>query len=283
LIDVLAGVYDEPLPTVRHYDVSVCQLARQRVTVALSGDGGDENLAGYLRYAWHLRDEPIRKLFSLKTRQNFFRLMERFLYKIGLFCVAKALSRDSLLTVSKLSLSISIFRDEIVSNYSAIISKVLFRDTTPEALCRGTMLRSHRSSAKNLFNILILKPILLVIFLTKVDRASMANSLEVRVPFLDVSFVEWMSGLPPNLKMKDGEGKYLLKKAMAPYLPHDLMYRKKWDLPYLLRVGSEDLCGRDFRQELLDGTLAESGLFNRDICSTLLKQHAQFGMISALL
>src|SRR5690606_1938409 len=63
--------------------------------------------------------------------------------------------------------------------------------------------------------------------LTKVDRASMAHSLEVRGPFLDYRLVEWAAGLPPELKLRGGVGKHVLKKALEPDLPHDILYRKK--------------------------------------------------------
>jgi len=78
LIDTLAGVYDEPyadssaLPTYR-----VCQLARKHVTVALSGDGGDENLAGYRRYRWHVYEERLRGLLPLSVRRPVFGALGR--------------------------------------------------------------------------------------------------------------------------------------------------------------------------------------------------------------
>jgi asparagine synthase (glutamine-hydrolysing) len=109
--------------------------------------------------------------------------------------------------------------------------------------------------------------------LTKVDRASMAHALEVRVPFLDVRFVEWMSGLPPELKLHDGEGKYLLKKAMEPHLPHDLMYRRKMGFAVPLAAWFRGPLRQRIRDELLQGPLADSGLFNRQYLQTLLDQH----------
>ncbi len=63
--------------------------------------------------------------------------------------------------------------------------------------------------------------------LTKVDRASMAHSLEVRTPFLDYEFVEWAARLPSSIKLKGGEGKSILKSALKPLLPHEVLYRSK--------------------------------------------------------
>jgi asparagine synthase (glutamine-hydrolysing) len=62
---------------------------------------------------------------------------------------------------------------------------------------------------------------------TKVDRASMAHSLEVREPLMDHELVEWLATLPSSLKVRGQEGKFLLKKAMEPRLPHDILYRPK--------------------------------------------------------
>ena len=63
--------------------------------------------------------------------------------------------------------------------------------------------------------------------LTKVDRTSMAVSLEVRAPIIDHEFMEWAAGIPAAMRLKGGEGKYIFKKALEPYLPHDVMYRDK--------------------------------------------------------
>ena len=62
---------------------------------------------------------------------------------------------------------------------------------------------------------------------TKVDRASMAHSLEVREPLMDHPLVEWLATLPNTLKVRGSEGKFLLKKAMEPQLPHEVLYRPK--------------------------------------------------------
>jgi asparagine synthetase B (glutamine-hydrolysing) len=102
--------------------------------------------------------------------------------------------------------------------------------------------------------------------LTKVDRASMAHALEVRVPFLDHPTMEWVSGLPPELKLQGAEGKYMLKKALEPICRHDIMYRRKmgFSVPLAELVpgaaeGQGAQC-RDFP------TLAATGMFNSVTC-----------------
>ena len=109
--------------------------------------------------------------------------------------------------------------------------------------------------------------------LTKVDRASMAHSLEVRVPFLDHKFVEWTAKIPTDLKIKNGCGKYILKKAMEPHLPHDVLYRKKMGF----RVPLSDWFRGPLKQKLRDALLSEqmksSGLFNMKTIEKWLDDH----------
>ena len=278
LIDELAKLYDEPyadssaLPTYR-----VCQLARERVTVALSGDGGDENLAGYRRYLWHMREERVRERLPLGLRQAIFGTLGKVYPKLDFaprFIRAKAtfqgLARDS---VEAYFHAISIFKDDW--------RRELFSPQLKSRLQGYNALEVMRTHAANaptehplsLIQYLDFKTYLVGDILTKVDRASMAHALEVRVPFLDVRFVEWMSGLPPELKLHDGEGKHLLKKAMEPHLPHDLMYRKKMGFAVPLANWFRGPLKQRIRDELLQGPLADSGLFNRQYLQTLLDQH----------
>ena len=76
--------------------------------------------------------------------------------------------------------------------------------------------------------------------LTKVDRASMAHSLEVRVPFLDHNYVTWTAGVPTNDKLRPGSGKHVLKKALEPLLPHEVLYRSKMGFAVPLDASASD-------------------------------------------
>jgi len=108
---------------------------------------------------------------------------------------------------------------------------------------------------------------------TKVDRASMAHSLEVREPLMDHELVEWLATLPSSLKIRDGESKYLFKKAMEPYLPSDIMYRPKMGFSVPLgRWLRGPLRGR-VREALLGTRMTESGLFNSATIRQLVDQH----------
>ena len=110
--------------------------------------------------------------------------------------------------------------------------------------------------------------------LTKVDRASMAHSLEVRVPLLDHRLVEWASSLPPQLKLKNGTGKYLFKKMLEPDLPHDLLYRTKMGFSPPLASWLRGPLAQHVRRALLSGAVAQCGYFEPSRLEALVRQHA---------
>jgi asparagine synthase (glutamine-hydrolysing) len=108
---------------------------------------------------------------------------------------------------------------------------------------------------------------------TKVDRASMAHSLEVREPLMDHPLVEWLATLPTSLKIRSGESKFLLKKAMEPYLPPDIMYRPKMGFAVPLARWFRGPLRQRVRDELLGGPMLETGWFNRDTIRQIVEQH----------
>ncbi len=109
--------------------------------------------------------------------------------------------------------------------------------------------------------------------LTKVDRASMAHSLEVRVPLLDHHFIEWSAGIPSHQKLRHREGKYIFKKALEPHVPADVMYRPKMGFAVPLSAWFRGPL-RDRVQAAVTGpTLAETGMFDQRYLATLLYEH----------
>ncbi|HWJ95118.1 MAG TPA: asparagine synthase-related protein, partial [Telluria sp.] len=110
--------------------------------------------------------------------------------------------------------------------------------------------------------------------LTKVDRASMAHSLEVRVPLLDHEFVEWVSGLPPSSKLRNGEGKYLFKKALQPYLGDDILYRKKMGFSIPLAAWLRGPLLEKMRAAVLNPSLLDTGIFNEHTLRQMVDEHA---------
>jgi len=278
LIDELARVYDEPyadssaIPTYR-----VCQLARRHVTVALSGDGGDENFGGYRRYRLHLAEERMRGLLPLSVRRPMFGLLGHAYPKADWAPRAfrakstfEALGRDS---VDAYFHGVSILRDGV--------RRRLFTDAFKSRLGGYNAVEVFRRHARKagtedplaLVQYLDLKTYLVGDINTKVDRASMAHSLEVREPLMDHPLVEWLATLPSSLKVHGQEGKWLLKKAMEPRLPQEILYRPKMGFAVPLgRWFRGPLRGR-VRAALLGDRLVGTGFFDGSYLKRLVEQH----------
>jgi asparagine synthase (glutamine-hydrolysing) len=278
LVDKLADLYDEPfadssaMPTYR-----VCELARRQVTVALSGDGGDENLAGYRRYRWHRFEERLRSALPLRLRRPLFGTLGRVYPGLAWAprplrakSTLQALARD---TVEGYFHTVAVVPDEMRSRlFSAVFQRELQGYRAVEVMRRHAQ-RAPTDHALSLVQYLDIKTYLVGDILTKVDRASMAHALEVRVPLLDHTLVEWLSGLPPPLKLHGAEGKYLFKRALAPYLPEDLLYRAKMGFAVPLAGWFRGPLRERLRAAVLGPVLAESNIFDRDYLIQLLAQH----------
>jgi asparagine synthase (glutamine-hydrolysing) len=277
LIDQLAGLYDEPyadssaMPTYR-----VCELARKRVTVALSGDGGDENLAGYRRYRWHMYEERLRNLMPRGLRKPLFGALGSLYPKIDwaprIFrakSTFQALARDA---VEGYFHNFSILPDTLRQQlYTAGFRKQLDGYHGIEVFNR--YLVKAPEHPLSMVQYLDMKTYLAGDILTKVDRASMAHALEVRVPILDHKFVEWVSGLPPAMKLSGGEGKYIFKRALEPHLSKEILYRRKMGFAVPLASWFRGALRQRIRDVLLGPVLAELGIFDTDFLEVLLDQH----------
>ena len=278
LIDRLASLYDEPfadssaMPTYR-----VCQLARKRVTVVLSGDGGDENLAGYRRYRWHLYEERMRSALPLGLRKPLFGLLGNLYPKadwapkvLRAKSTLEALARDS---VEGYFHSVSIMKDGMRRR---LFSESFRREL--QGYGAVEILRRHADKCPvadplSRVQYLDMKTYLVGDILTKVDRASMAHSLEVRVPLLDHELVEWISGLPASIKLRGHEGKYVFKKALEPYLSDDILYRDKMGFSVPLASWFRGPLRQRINDALLGPVLADTGFFSRAFLREMLDQH----------
>jgi asparagine synthase (glutamine-hydrolysing) len=101
----------------------------------------------------------------------------------------------------------------------------------------------------------------------------MAHALEVRVPMLDYTFVDWVSGLQPQLKLRNGAGKYLLKKSLEPHVPHEVMYRPKMGFAVPIANWFRGPLRDRLRLAVRSDVLAASGLFDPAALSTLAEAH----------
>jgi len=278
LIDTLAALYDEPyadssaIPTYR-----VCQLARKRVTVALSGDGGDESFAGYRRYRLHLAEERMRGALPLALRRPVFGLLGRVYPKadwaprvLRAKATFQALSRDA---VEAYFTGVSILRDDARrALYSGSFRAQLGGYNAVEVFHRHAA-RADVEDPLALVQYLDLKTYLVGDINTKVDRASMAHSLEVREPLMDHPLVEWLASLPSALKLRGQEGKYLLKKAMEAHLPKEILYRPKRGFAVPLARWFRGPLRDRVRAAVLGPRLLDTGFFNRAQLQRLVDQH----------
>lgn len=279
LIDTLAFHYDEPfadssaIPTYR-----VCQLARKHVTVALSGDGGDESFGGYRRYRLHLAEEQARSRLPLGLRRPLFGALGAVYPKADWAPRAfrakttfQALALDS---VDAYMHSMSVLRvDERERIYSDGFKRQLGGYRAVEVF------RKHGANAGTddplaLIQYIDYKTWLVGDINTKVDRASMAHSLEVREPLMDHQLVEWLATLPtaPH-KIRGQEGKSMLKKAFEPSLPHDILYRPKMGFSVPLARWLRGPLAERTREAVLGPRLLDSGFFDASALSTMLSEH----------
>jgi asparagine synthase (glutamine-hydrolysing) len=278
LIDQLAGLYDEPyadssaMPTYR-----VCEMARQQVTVALSGDGGDEVFAGYRRYNMHMNEDKVRNTLPLGLRKAIFAPLGKWYPKLDWapkFLRAKTTFQSMAMdSVQGYHNSISILRaDEREKLFSADFKQKLKGYNSLEVFRRYQQ-RTKALDPLKTVQYIDLKTYLVGDILTKVDRASMAHSLEVRVPFLDHKFIEWAFKLESSANLQQGVGKFSLKKLMEPHLPEDVLYRKKMGFS----VPLADWFRGPLQQKLQDSVLSERmlgcGIFAPEQLKRLVKDH----------
>ena len=219
LIPKMQEMYDEPyadssaVPT-----FLVSQMARQQVTMTLSGDGGDELFMGYGAYIWANRlNRPLLKLghnaaacILRRGSDKYKRVSSLLSYPKGTFMPSQIFSQEqyffswpevhSLMKSEDLKLDFSLYSEQVNRSLSVAEKQALFD--------------LHYYLPDDL--------------LVKVDRATMQNSLETRVPLLDYRIVEFALNLPETLKTKNGCSKYLLKQVLYDFVPPELFSRPKW-------------------------------------------------------
>jgi len=232
LLDTLVEHFDEPfadasaLPTYR-----VCELAREEVTVALSGDGADEAFAGYRRHLFQHRGERARGMMPEAIRRPLFGALgkaypkmdwaPRFLRAKSTFqelgmSGAEAYARSVGFTPPELRARL--YTDSFAQKIDGHRAEERIISAMENAPARDAIDRAQYAD---------LKIWLPGDILTKTDRMSMAVSLEAREPLLDYRLVEFAARLPVGQRIHGNSGKYLMKRAMEAYLPNDILYRDK--------------------------------------------------------
>jgi asparagine synthase (glutamine-hydrolysing) len=256
----------------------VSQMARKHVTVALSGDGGDELFAGYDRYRIHSSRrffEYIPDWARRLYRDQLFRLLPRsmggrkFSYNVSLPWRERYV--DGLSFVPAFERDAPLLSDDF--------RQVLRRSDDPQNVILRYFAKAPAHDPVSELLYVDTKTYMVGDILTKVDRMSMLNSLEVRVPILDHEFVEWVTALPPEWKLRGNTQKYILRKlAERVGVPREALYRPKqgFALPLVHWMRNEL---KDVLMILLEPRTLQRGYFEADGVRKLMNDHLYGGKI----
>jgi len=278
IVEQIAWHADEPfadssaLPT-----WYLSQLTRQHVKVALSGDGGDEMFAGYDSYRGHLLSERLRKLpgFVRSAMVAAVRLMPTSDTgrRIDRLRLARNIEDAELEAGDRfVAKQQVVFRRDFLAGISPYLAghataandRALFApmfDQTHSPLAGMTLWQQTVSLADDM--------------LVKVDRMSMAHSLEVRAPFLDHRIAELTNRVAFNTKLPQGRQKYLLRKAMERYFPADFLWRKKQGFSVPLSYWFKDSLGGYIREKLLAPGAMVGHIFKREALERIIGEHTR--------
>ena len=273
-------IWQEDEPLVWPSSVSlyfVAQLARQHVKVVLTGEGSDETLAGYTRYAWTFwnarLDGVYRRVTSGKLRHSVRRviansslanatlrrkLQHSFLGRDGaawesfyfdnFYCAFSDSAQEALLSEAAARAGGAIYEDSLAfweKSSGSILQRLLYTD-----------IKTY-----------------LVELLMKQDNMSMAASIESRVPFLDHHVVEYAMGIPRQFNMRGLSGKWILKSAVKDLLPSEIVYRKKMGFPTPWRGWLEGSHLEEIEKLLMEPRCTSRGLFKTESVRQLFSEH----------
>lgn len=238
LIDAIFESYDEPfsdssaIPT-----MLVSKLARQHVTVTLSGEGGDELFFGYGSYKWARRlNNPLLRMARKPIASVMSQLPNRYKRVSKLLNYKNAGHiRSHIFSQEQYHFTREELDSMLLNGYSTknenieerIVAPSLLRISDNYLFNDHIQVKERKLNAMELQSMFDLQYYLQDDLLTKVDRASMRYSLETRVPYLDHRVVEFALNLSPDLKYKNGISKYLLKQILFQYIPPRLFDRPK--------------------------------------------------------
>ncbi len=277
-VDQLVGMFDEPfadasaLPTWR-----VCQLARETVTVALSGDGADEAFAGYRRHRFQHAENRLRGVVPEAVRGPIFGSLGA-VYPKADWAPQRFRAKTTLLSLAgsgeaAYARALAVAAPEQRDLLYTPAFKSLRGDYRAEQPLMETMRAAPARSGIDRAQYADLKFWLPGDILTKVDRTSMAVSLEAREPLLDHRLIEFAAALPEGLRIKSGQGKWLMKKAMRRYLPDEVLFRPKQGFVTPIAQWFRGPLAGAARGIAASGSLARTGWFDPARIAALAEAH----------
>ncbi len=273
VIPLLPGMFDEPFADASQIPTYlVSKLARQSVTVSLSGDGGDELFFGYSKYESALRwqrrlarvPRPVRVALGGTLSAMVVPGRRQGLLRSRAEMTADLLRRVDPVQLFEYFASLWKFPERVVERLPQRIPPLI--DGPPAETAEGFL---------ELMSYIDLRSYLPEDILTKVDRASMAVALEARVPLLDHRVVEYAARLPSSLKIRDGLSKWALRQVLYKYVPRELVDRPK--MGFGVPIG-EWLRGplRDWAESLLDEAgMRSEGYLNAAAVRAVWREHLQ--------
>jgi len=225
IVDNIMEYYDEPfaVPSMMP-SYLVCNVARKKVTVAMSGDGGDELFMGYGYYGLY---QKVKKLFRMDLGVG------RHVAKAAFNMMGNRYLRASrIFDLPSKDLMTHLWSEQQYMFSEKEIGKLLkVKETDLSIKDAWRKIDAMKLSDAEKISLFDIEEYLAYNLLYKMDIASMASGLEVRCPYLDYRLVEYAYNLPQQFKINGGTQKYLMKKLLERYLPKDLVYRRKWGFP----------------------------------------------------
>jgi asparagine synthase (glutamine-hydrolysing) len=272
---------DEPLGDFSNFPTYlVSKTAREKVTVVLSGDGGDEIFGGYEHYI----AQKLARLIDLSLFRPFHKLLAKFTWLFrpsevkkgwinGLKRVTEGLENSHLDRHFRWMI--------FLSNYqkTRLYSAEFLREDFLAPLSFRMPFDKYFTMAQTLFSginrdlFLDLKTYLVDDILVKVDRMSMATSLEARVPLLDYKIVEFAFSLPSKFKLNHLSTKWFLKKAMEGILPDDIIHRRKEGFSIPIKNWLKNELKELMLEYLSEKRVNEFGLFNYSMIENMISEH----------
>lgn len=278
LIDRLVAAFDEPFADASALATwQVCALARETVTVALSGDGADEALAGYRRYKFQAAEDRARGFIPAELRRPVFGTLGRvwpkadwaprpLRFKTTLLALgadgAEAYARS--VGVTTPAIRDRLFTAAAKRALSGYRAEERYVDAMRDAPARDAIDRAQYADIKHWLPGDIL---------TKVDRTSMDVGLEAREPLLDHELVQFCATLPVSMRLRRGEGKWLMKRALKGHLPDDILYRQKMGFVTPISAWFRGPLSDEAQRLARSATLADTGWFDMQVIERIAADH----------
>ncbi len=278
LIDTLVHHFDEPFAdgsALATYQVAA--LARKSVTVALSGDGADEALAGYRRYRFQAAEERVRGLLPERWRTSTFGALGRWYPKAD-WAPRPLRAKATLMALGAsgdeaYARAVGVTSPELRARLLSAEARAALQGHRAENRYVAAMRAAPARDAIDRAQYADIKIWLPGDILTKVDRTSMAVGLEAREPLLDHRLVEFCAALPANMRLRGGEGKWLMKRSLERYLPKDILYRPKMGFVTPISAWFRGALAAEAEALSRSRTLVESGWLDMKTVATLAEDH----------